>query len=408
MTAMRIAHISDTHLGYRQLAIVNAATGRNQRELDVEAAFHNAMNAMLAWEPDVILHAGDVFHSPRPSWGAIRSCIATLKRAQDAGVPTIVIAGNHDTPRLRASADVFDVMAEALPGITFVTGREQRSIELLHLDLCVHAIPHGALVGYDPPSIPASTAKATVVLTHGLVGGLSRFTPELGEEQVPDRLLPSEVDYIALGDWHKTERVKENAWYAGSTERIGWGDYAMATPGWLAVALLPAMDDRPLGDELPDPTAFFGWDVSVEHQPVATRRMVQVGPINAEGLSAQEIAVKACGAVDVYWPDRDTMVRIVIERAERTAKREAESIIRRRLGRSAFSVQIATTLRDRDPVDILSREVELPTVTEMFGEYIESRRGVWSEEFREKFTIHAGAALETAVAAQAERNGAQE
>ena len=51
---------------------------------------------------------------------------------------------------------------------------------------------------------------------------------EPGEEEVDETLLPPDFDYIALGHYHIRSQPRENAWYAGSTERFGFGDEPVA------------------------------------------------------------------------------------------------------------------------------------------------------------------------------------
>ncbi len=59
---------------------------------------------------------------------------------------------------------------------------------------------------------------------------------EPGEEEVDETLLPPDFDYIALGHYHVRGQPRPNAWYAGSTERFGFGDEPVK-PGYLLVEL---------------------------------------------------------------------------------------------------------------------------------------------------------------------------
>src|SRR5690606_36317934 len=107
---LRIAHISDTHLGYRALPQQDPLTCRNQRSIDVELAFSSAIDDILRQEVDLIIHGGDVFHQSRPNWHAVRHFVMEIRRIERAGIPTVVIAGNHDTPRYRAGGSVYSVL----------------------------------------------------------------------------------------------------------------------------------------------------------------------------------------------------------------------------------------------------------------------------------------------------------
>ena len=143
--AIRIAHISDTHLGYRA-HYRNGDEGRNQRSLDVEQAYAQAIDSILARGPfDLVVHTGDVFHHSRPSWSAVVWFIAQTQRLAELNCPVIVIAGNHDTSQLRTAETVFSVLRYSLPFVTFVAGTTTDVIDLPDLKLQVVAVPHGAL-----------------------------------------------------------------------------------------------------------------------------------------------------------------------------------------------------------------------------------------------------------------------
>ncbi|MEX1051444.1 MAG: metallophosphoesterase, partial [Gemmatimonadales bacterium] len=67
---MRIAHLADLHLGFRQYAR-QTPQGINQREADVANALRAALDDVIAAAPDLILIAGDVFQHVRPTNAAI-------------------------------------------------------------------------------------------------------------------------------------------------------------------------------------------------------------------------------------------------------------------------------------------------------------------------------------------------
>jgi DNA repair exonuclease SbcCD nuclease subunit len=57
---VRIAHLADLHLGFRQYHRLTPG-GINQREADVANAFRAAVDGLIAARPDVVLFAGDIF-----------------------------------------------------------------------------------------------------------------------------------------------------------------------------------------------------------------------------------------------------------------------------------------------------------------------------------------------------------
>ncbi|MEM3059562.1 MAG: metallophosphoesterase [Methanomassiliicoccales archaeon] len=72
---MKIAHISDTHLGYTAYSKVDEETSLNQREIDVFNAFRRVIDEILKIKPDLVLHSGDLFDSVRPTNRALSFAI---------------------------------------------------------------------------------------------------------------------------------------------------------------------------------------------------------------------------------------------------------------------------------------------------------------------------------------------
>jgi DNA repair exonuclease SbcCD nuclease subunit len=108
----RLVAIADAHLGRAHYQAVDAG-GLNQREVDFAASWHRAVEAALGLDPDAVLVLGDLFDAPRPTYRAFREGARGLRTLAAAGVPTLAISGNHDTPRLRESGSPYAVLADA-------------------------------------------------------------------------------------------------------------------------------------------------------------------------------------------------------------------------------------------------------------------------------------------------------
>ena len=154
MPDLVIAHISDTHLGYRAY-FRSDADGRNLRSIDVEDAFRAVVDDVIRHgDIDLIVHSGDVFHQSRPTWSAIRCFIEHTRRLEQLGVPIIVIAGNHDTAQLRLRIRSSRCSSWPCRRSSFVSGYEERAFDLEALGLNVVAVPHGRLVSGPIAEIP--------------------------------------------------------------------------------------------------------------------------------------------------------------------------------------------------------------------------------------------------------------
>ncbi|MFJ8955277.1 exonuclease SbcCD subunit D [Streptomyces sp. NPDC102381] len=89
----RIFHTSDWHLG-RQL-------GRYQRDAEVDAVLDEIIDIADDFVPDLIVHSGDLFDSPRPGLDDLRRAAEALRRLGEIA-PVVVVAGNHDTRHVLA------------------------------------------------------------------------------------------------------------------------------------------------------------------------------------------------------------------------------------------------------------------------------------------------------------------
>ena len=105
---MKIIHFSDTHLGYNDLDILDE-NNINQREADFYDAFRQVVEQIKTIKPDYIIHTGDLFHRASPSNRAITFALEQFKIINSFGIPFILIAGNHSTPRTNLSSPILKI-----------------------------------------------------------------------------------------------------------------------------------------------------------------------------------------------------------------------------------------------------------------------------------------------------------
>lgn len=238
---MTIIHFSDTHLGYNDLEIVNN-TGINQREADFYEAFKQVIDAAIELHPDYIIHTGDLFHRPHPSNRAISFCLGQLKRLSVAQIPTIIIAGNHSTPRTRSASPILAAL-RTLDHIYPVF--EERYEKVIFENINFHCIPHindelSNLAAIEECEASVDAVKYNIMMLHCSVGA-QFMMEEYGERVYPKAKEPlfKKMNYVALGHWHGFGSVGKhpNVYYAGSTERTSSADarndkgYALVTLG---------------------------------------------------------------------------------------------------------------------------------------------------------------------------------
>ncbi len=262
----RIAHISDTHLGYSRYAKLCPETSRNQREVDVQEAYRRAVDAILEWDVDLVIHSGDVFDSVRPATHVIIGFLKQTFRITGQGIPYLVAAGNHETPRLRTTTAALEYanLVNVISAHGFEVDYEP--VEAGDTTVGVTLVPHGAVFGTGAVT-PARDADVNVLVTHGMVPGLEARQHEMGEADLQSGMLEGGFDYVALGHYHGFHQHKPNAYYAGATERFGFGEVE-SVPGFAIVE-------------------FDGGGLkSVEHVEIEARPMIDLPKIGAREMDA--------------------------------------------------------------------------------------------------------------------------
>ena len=266
---VRIAHISDTHLGYTRYAKLHAETSRNQREVDVQEAYERAVDAILERDVDLVIHSGDVFDSVRPATHVIIGFLKQTFRITRQDIPYLVAAGNHETPRLRSTTAALEYanLVNAISAHGFEIDYE--SVDVGDTTVGVTLVPHGAVFGTGAVT-PSRDADINILVTHGMVPGLEARQHEMGEANLQPGMLESAFDYIALGHYHDFHEHKPNAYYAGATERFGFGEVD-SKPGFAIVEF----DNNGLA--------------SVEHVEIPARPMLDLKKISARKLDAADL-----------------------------------------------------------------------------------------------------------------------
>ena len=223
---MRIVHLADLHLGFRQYQRLTPA-GINQRESDVAAVFVRAIDKVIELAPDIVLFAGDVFHQVRPTNPAILHAFSQLARLMRAlpDACVVMIAGNHDTPRARDTVCILRLFRQL--GIHVVDGEAQR-LYFADRRLSILAVPD-----IQDPAIeivPDLSVEHNILIIHAEVEGL---LPQIAGHERATLIVSRAVfahprwDYAALGHYHVYRQVAPKAWYSGALEYTStnpWGE----------------------------------------------------------------------------------------------------------------------------------------------------------------------------------------
>lgn len=248
---MRLIHTSDWHLG-RKLKGVD-------RTPEIALALDEILKYAKEFEVDAIFVSGDIFDVPNPTTEAERVAYDFFYKLNQLSIPSIAIAGNHD------SANRIDSLAHllSLAGVRAL-GRPRIAEEggIVNLEtasgkLCIGAMPfasernllaaedvwnkealeqrndYKSLVTYVLQDL-ANAFKSdavNVILAHMTVDG-AKFT---GSEaafysgamySLSGQSIPSDCQYVGLGHIHRPQQIPNAAptYYAGSLIQVDFGE----------------------------------------------------------------------------------------------------------------------------------------------------------------------------------------
>ncbi|WP_031088805.1 exonuclease SbcCD subunit D [Streptomyces sp. NRRL WC-3549] len=244
---MRILHTSDWHLGrsFHRVPL-----------LDAQAAYlDHLVETVARHEVDAVVVAGDVYDRAVPPLTAVQ----LFDDALHAGVPTVMISGNHDSARrLGVGAGLI-----ARAGIHLRTDPADCATPVVladrHGDVAFYGLP------YLEPALVRDTLKASgagheavltaamdrvradlatrpdgtrsVVLAHAFVAGGEPSDSERditvgGVAAVPAGVFDG-VDYVALGHLHGCQTVTDRVRYSGSPLAYSFSEHTHRKTMWL-------------------------------------------------------------------------------------------------------------------------------------------------------------------------------
>ncbi len=243
IVAMRVFQTSDTHLGHQQYPRTDAQ-GLNQREQDIYAAWHAVIDAAVLEKPDLFVHAGDLFDGVRPSNRALAHALEGFLKLSRAGIPTVVIAGNHEHPKMRETGSPFRLF-EHLDHIHPVYKGRRETIPLPTADgqrIVVHAVPQCAdaeTLEQEIQAIQADPDAHNILVLHGAVHSIQAFShAEFNELTLNTQWFDDRFDHVALGHYHGVTEVTPRTWYCGAPERVSIAESGQEK-GYLDIQLDP-------------------------------------------------------------------------------------------------------------------------------------------------------------------------
>lgn len=307
---MRFLHTSDWHVG-KPLRNV-------RRDAEYVAALEEVRDIARRAEVDAVLIAGDVFDSAVPPPEAERVVFHFFTELVSAGIPAIVIAGNHDHPRrMNAYAPLLQhvgihMLGEPVPAdeggvirlanraetetatiaaLPWVSERKVRDFESLmeegkHIEQYADGV--SAMLSHLAGAFRPDTVN--LLVAHLLIEDAKVGGPESGERPlhmgqayvVKRQRLPQDAQYIALGHVHMPqEAVLANAYYSGSLLQCDFGEAGQQKR-------VNIIDAAP------------GKKAKVEFAPLSSIRQLRNIGAAKKGVTLEEIKALADGVGDAY------------------------------------------------------------------------------------------------------------
>jgi len=260
MQRIRLLHFADLHIGVENYGRLDPRTGVNQRVLDFLLRLDEVVDYAIEREADLVIFAGDAYKTRDPNPTYQRAFARRIKRLTDAGIPIVLLVGNHDLPAMpqrASSVDIFHTLD--VPNVT--VGREEDvfPIQTRHGPVQIGVVPYPVrqrlLVHeeYRGLSIEQLDRELQRIVTDNIRGLAAKLDPEIpavltAHLTVSDAVFGSERsvmigrdavilrsaladpawDYVALGHIHKHQSLNDGGYppvvYSGSLERIDFGE----------------------------------------------------------------------------------------------------------------------------------------------------------------------------------------
>ncbi len=231
MGGFRILHTADSHIGADLPA---KRTTRRRRGDDFVDSFGRVLDAATGGGADLVVHAGDVFDRSTPTPAAMSAAESLLHKTAAAGVPIVIVPGNHERSRIPSS------LLLSHPNIRIAREPCTFSFSLRGRRVAVAAFP---FVRNEPAAAFAemvsrtgwekANAEVNVLAAHqtfeSATCGPANFRFRSSEDVVERDAVPPGFDYVAAGHIHRHQVLETCSGgppivYAGSPDRITFAE----------------------------------------------------------------------------------------------------------------------------------------------------------------------------------------
>lgn len=232
---MRIVHIADLHLGYRA-GRLRAEDGTNLRESDGYSLTFSLMDEIIKKNPDIVVIAGDLFHSSEPSTKTVTMAKEALFKLVSAHIPVFMITGNHDTGDIKNIPSSLSMFHWPQVGL-YAYSEPFVSKEIKSLDgqekITFWGVSHQSLETLKETKEEIekrlNPEDFNILVSHGRIynkdlGEVMKTEGEVREIILSQDLLGLPFDLVLLGHIHERMKISDRIFYSGSLLRRGFSD----------------------------------------------------------------------------------------------------------------------------------------------------------------------------------------
>ncbi len=224
---LRILHTADLHLDAQFPSLGEKAL---QRREDFLKTFERIVTLAIKNEVHLLLVAGDLFDSPRPSGQTLGRVQAGFKRLLDRGILPVLLPGTHDN--LVSSESIY--RRHAFPGAVVLDAplvQEPVAVSVAGQQVFLYGFAYRSSV--SDQALAGMQRRPGEGVHIGLLHGSRQGSPEweYRKKDLPFTLPGLKhwgLDYVALGHYHNFELLQDGgriwACYPGSPEGKRFGE----------------------------------------------------------------------------------------------------------------------------------------------------------------------------------------
>ena len=389
---MRILHFADVHIGVENYSRTDPDTGLSTRLHDFLETFDELVDYAIGANVDLALFCGDAYKSRDPSQTHQREFAKRIVRLSEAGIPSFLLIGNHDTPHVQGRATSLDIYRTLpLPMVTIGDNAATYRIETVAGPIQIVAVPwvrRSQLLARDEMrglSTIEINAKISDTLTNIIQIQAQRLDPHIpailaGHVTVNDARTSSEqsmmlgsdhvllrssvalpqFDYVALGHIHKHQIIGRNPHvvYSGSLQRIDFGE-ERDEKGFCVIELDTT---KPQGNRISESDFHF--------QTVNARRFLTIDVKLDAGDPSPNLTV--ADRVSRH-ATRDAIVKLNIEMPASLEPLLSDSEIRASLWEAHYVAAISRQITERPRTRLDGTYSDGLTPSQLLERYLDSR-----------------------------------